>query len=1124
MLRVQLSGKVEVTVDGNVVPLGSKKAQAVLVALALSGGRLVTIERLVGLVWDEDPPRTAEQTLQSYVTRLRGAMGSDSIERVGGAYRLNVSPEHVDLVHFEQMLDAGDSVGALEIWQGAPLAGLAPSSALAAAVVSVAERHVAATEEHLGERIDTGGAADVVGRLRELTNEHPYRESLWALLMRALYLSGRQSDALRAYGDARARLIDDLGIEPGPALRELESQILSHDPALAIDAQLPVETELPADPAARHVERAGPLAGAPRSAPAPATKPLAGREAELAELRSLADRHSGIAYVQGDAGAGKSMLVESYFGELRSSGWRTAKGVCINDDAGPPLWAWRQVFRELGLDEALISASSQINRFELFDSMLRALHTAAQDGPLAVCIDDLQWSGVDTRRFFSYVGNQSAHHNLVMVGAGRNVPAELSGLDLAWVELPPLDAAAISTIVEAETGLACDPRAAQRLLDRTGGNPFFVIELARAAGRSQTALDPNVELPGHVRVAVEQRLQGLSEETLRLLGYASLALVESSVDLIASAADTGIDAASDALEPAVAAGVLIRDERGLGNVRFDHAITRETVEDSLSAEQRAHHHAALGRALDELVQRADVETTARLSRHFALGAPAGTAIEAVVWGSVAAQHAAQTWSHTDAIVHLERTRQAMTYATDLDPSMRASVLIKLGTSARIVGDAGRAQEALFEAFRLADRADDPHAMAEAALAMAEGYGSDSMSLGWVPGAEAVAAMERALDASPDEDSPERAELMGQLAADRYDRATSRDGDADELMLEDALAMSVRLDDPVSIIKSRQFRRAALGWKWGFDYARTHDRDLLDLTRQHSLPEAEIHARNSYIATLLHCGDLDGVRSVANEITTDARLSGTRIARYYDIRMQMMLAVLRCQWSAVEDLAAAAMDPDTGLGAEFESGIVNQYGMALIYQGITEPAIEHLRQSAEAGDRLMHSRILFSVLANSGQFEEAGEVLAANDLTDRGGGPFGRGYALESVCEGLAAMERGDEMPELVEHLRLTQDRLVMNASGRDGLLLLGPARYFLARALTVLGQFDEADEHLTTARPRLEQLEATPHLVQLDFAEAMVALRRHGPAKARGQVEDVAATALDVGMRDYALLLERALG
>ena len=86
-------------------------------------------------------------------------------------------------------------------------------------------------------------------------------------------------------------------------------------------------------------------------------------------------------------------------------------------------------------------------------------------------------------------------------------------------------------------------------------------------------------------------------------------------------------------------------------------------------------------------------------------------------------------------------------------------------------------------------------MAEAALAMAEGFGSDSMSLGWVPGAEAVAAMERALDASPDEDSPERAELMGQLAADRYDRATSSDGDANERMLEDALTMSERLDDP-----------------------------------------------------------------------------------------------------------------------------------------------------------------------------------------------------------------------------------------------------------------------------------------------------------------------------------------
>lgn len=1118
MLRVQLSGKVEVTVDGQAVALGSKKAQAVLVALALSGGRLVTIERLVGLVWDEDPPRTAEQTLQSYVTRLRGAMGPDSIERVGGAYRLNVEPARVDLVHFEQLLDDGDVDAALGMWQGSPLAGLAPSSALAAAVVSVGERHVAATEDQLAAKIEQGRAADVVGRLRELTNEHPYRESVWGLLMRALYLGGRQSDALRAYSDARARLIDDLGIEPGPALRELESQILSHDESLAVDAAV--------EPAERSDIQPSEDAAPPRDvtdASVRVKKLLAGRDIELTMLRGLAERHRGIAYVRGDAGAGKSMLIESYLDELGASGWRTAKGICINDDAGPPLWSWRQVFRELELDESLILASSEINRFELFDSMLRALHAAADEGPLAVCIDDLHWSGEDTRRFFSYVGQQVAHHNLVMIGAGRSVPPEFSGLDLAWVELSPLDTAAISTIVEAETGLVCDNAAAQRLLDRTGGNPFFVTELARAAGRSQTALDPDVDLPGHVRAAVQQRLQGLPSETMRLLDFVALVLVECSVELIAEASNSGVDDVTRTLAPAFDAGVLISDGSGTARFRFDHAITRETVEEGLNAEQQAQLHAALGHALDGLLQSADIATSARLSRHFALGAPAGTAIEAVMWASVAAQQAAQTWSHADAVVHLERAQRAMTHARDLDPSLEASVLIRLGTSARIVGDAAKAQDALFQAFRVGEQMGDAHVMAEAALAMAEGYGSDTMSLGWVPGAEALAAMERALEATSADDSRERAALLGQLAADRYDRATSTEGDENELMLEEALAMSVRLDDPISIVRSRQFRRAALGWKWDFDYARSHDYELLELTREHALPGAEIHARNSYIATLLNCGDLDAVRSMANEITTDSRLSGTRLARYYDIRMQMMLAVLRCDWATVDGLATAAMDADTGLGPEFESGIINQYGMALIYQGSTDLAVEHLRHSAQVGDRLMHSRILFSVLASSGQFDEAAEVLTGIDLTTRSGGQFGRGYALESVCEGLAALGRADELPDLVELLMLTRDRLVMNSSGRDGLLLLGPTRYFLARALTVLGRLDEADEHLSAARPRLEQLQAKPHLVQLDFATAMVALARHGPSKARGQVEHTMGVANDAGMMDYARLLEHGL-
>ena len=217
--------------DGNAVDLGAQKCQAVLAALALSAGEAVPVGRIVDRVWGEDPPRTAEKTLQSYVTRLRTGLGSDSIVRVGAAYRLAAEPDHVDVVRFQRLLRAGDIHGALEAWTGTPLAGVnAPG--LDAVVEGLVEQWLGAVEIDLDHLIETDPGV-AVGPLTEMTASYPFRESLWALLMTALYRVGRQADALAAFRTARERLVEQLGVEPGPRLRELEAQILGHDDQLA---------------------------------------------------------------------------------------------------------------------------------------------------------------------------------------------------------------------------------------------------------------------------------------------------------------------------------------------------------------------------------------------------------------------------------------------------------------------------------------------------------------------------------------------------------------------------------------------------------------------------------------------------------------------------------------------------------------------------------------------------------------------------------------------------------------------------------------------------------------------------------------------------------------------------
>ncbi len=244
LVQIRLLGGVEaVGDDGAPIDVGSAKSQALLAALALSAGSAVPVSRLIDLVWDSEPPRTADKTLQSYVTRLRKGIGQDAITRVGAAYRLDVEPESVDVQRFQRLLDEGDVDGALAEWRGTPLVGL-EADGFAATVDGLVEQWLGAVEANLEERLasegtEPAGMSPHIGALTELTSAYPFREGLWALLMTALYRAGRQADALAAFRRAREHLVEKLGVEPGHRLRELESSILGHDERLRVDRALP---------------------------------------------------------------------------------------------------------------------------------------------------------------------------------------------------------------------------------------------------------------------------------------------------------------------------------------------------------------------------------------------------------------------------------------------------------------------------------------------------------------------------------------------------------------------------------------------------------------------------------------------------------------------------------------------------------------------------------------------------------------------------------------------------------------------------------------------------------------------------------------------------------------------
>ena len=207
VMQIRLLGGVDLATDeGEPIDIGPPKCQVLLASLALSVGSAVPVPRLVELVWGEDPPRTAEKTLQSYVTRLRKSLGSESIERTGAAYRLAVDPVSVDVRRFQRHLAAGDIEAALAEWTGTPLAGL-DAGGLTGPVDGLVEQWLGAKEAELGQLVDTDPAA-AVATLTELTaNDNEVVntiQSRWTEIKQALDAANGDPEEIGDEDDAQA--------------------------------------------------------------------------------------------------------------------------------------------------------------------------------------------------------------------------------------------------------------------------------------------------------------------------------------------------------------------------------------------------------------------------------------------------------------------------------------------------------------------------------------------------------------------------------------------------------------------------------------------------------------------------------------------------------------------------------------------------------------------------------------------------------------------------------------------------------------------------------------------------------------------------------------------------------
>jgi DNA-binding SARP family transcriptional activator len=813
-MEFRILGPLEVLEDGLTLDLGALKQRALLAVLLLSANRVVSSDRLISALWEDQPPETAQKALQVYVSQLRKVLGKERLETRAPGYLLRVEDGELDLDRFTRLSEEGKPEEALRLWRGPPLSDFAYQRFAHTEIARLEELRIGCLEERIERDLAQGRWAELTGELEALVSEHPLRERLRAQLMLALYRSGRQAEALEAYQQARTALVEELGIEPSRQLRELHQAILNQDPALDLTGRA-ASAEL-------------------------ARGTFVGREEELgALLECLDDALAGqgrIVLLVGEPGIGKSRLAEELVAHARARGARVLVGRCWEAGGAPAYWPWVQSLRayvkdaepaavrsQLGAgggDVAQIvpellelfpdlpnaqPAESEAARFRMFDSLSSFLLQAAAERPIVLVLDDLHAADEPSLLLLSYLASVLGAGRILAAGTLRDVDPTMSvALQSTLAELarePVTQRIRLSGLSESEVGRLAEVTAGApppeslvaELYAETEGNPLFVSEIVRllaAEGRLEAPGGEGVPIPASVREAIERRLRRLSGECRRVLSLASVLGREFGLVALERVADyTGIDKLLSVLDEAIAAKVVEEVPGALGRLRFGHALIRDTLYSEIPATHRIRLHRRVAEVLEALYATNMDPHLAEVAYHFSLAAPAAGPEKAIEYSRRAGDRAAGLFAYEEAA----RLYELALSLAEAEDSVRCDLLLALGDVQARAGDSPASKQTYRDAAELAEHLGLPEQLAGAAL----GYGG---RLVWGVSRDdeyLTPLLERALRLLPEQDSALRARVLSRLAGGPL-RDASFPPERKAELAQEALAMARRIGDPATL--------------------------------------------------------------------------------------------------------------------------------------------------------------------------------------------------------------------------------------------------------------------------------------------------------------------------------------
>ena len=942
--------------------LRGKQVRLLLAYLILNRARQVGREELSAALWPDTAPQSQDGALRTLLSRLRSAVGAETLVGRDQIALALPEPVWVDLeaarVQVTRAVDALEQAELRSAWALAqvPLnvAGRGLLPGVEAVWLEPARRELEELRLQALEVVGRAGlglgGSQVAGAeraARAMIAAEPYRESAYVLLMEALAAQGNAAEGLRVFESLRTLLRDELGTMPSPEALAVHERLLNpraRTSTPVADEPLPGTSTL----------------GLPAELAARGTAALVGRAREMADLerlwetaledrRSVAAGRSGrMVLLAGDPGVGKTRLAAELARRLYDQGAVVLAGRAPEESlvpyqpfleslrhyvVGAPIEELRSTARDYGSELARLvpelrrrvpdlvdsgPVDPDTERYRMFEAVVGLLSAISRRAPILLVLDDLHWADRPTLLLLRHLARAPDPRRLLILAAYRGTEAPPDGLravlsDLQREQLVTelriggLSEAEAAELVLARTGERPAPGFTRALHTETEGNPLFIEELVRHladAGVRPSAASASdlqrVGLPEGVKQVIARRLARFDPPATEWLRLAAVVGRDFDAALLERVLGWPENEFLDVLDAVLERGVVSESSGEPGRYSFAHALIRETLYEGMSGPRRARLHRRVGEALESGAGEAELPA---LAYHFTRAATAQDAGKAIGYARAAAQRAAEVLAHEEAAEHYGRALEVLERFQPGESAARSELLLLQGEALVRAGDPAQAWQALRQAAALGDRRGDTETVARAAIAASRRY----IQQPGVVDEELIELLERALELTAGERTVVRVQLLARLCVALYfspQRARMQE------LSREAGEIAQALGTPEARTYACAARRRALWYPAHLDDRLEASTEMLQLAGQIGNLEQQMQAHAWLVVDLLEHGDLDAVDAQIEAFRAGAARLRQPLFVWHATVWQAMRAFLggrldEAERSAGEALAGAA---------------------------------------------------------------------------------------------------------------------------------------------------------------------------------------------------------------------------